>query len=127
MDQLCLVMPLPVSVNNLYRNKPGVGRIRTRAYKRWIDEADLALRMQPRTSFKGDVVLDLAFGPRKKGADCSNLVKAVEDRLVAWGIIEDDAFVVKVTARWSSEVRGCMALIELAAIPDQCRCDHKGL
>ena len=39
MQPVTLVIPMPPSVNGLFRNVPKVGRVRTRTYLRWIDES----------------------------------------------------------------------------------------
>lgn len=70
------------------------------------------MMQQPRKSFKGDVTLEFAVGPRNNRADVMNFVKAPEDLLVKWKIIEDDRFVTKATVEWDDEVVGCRILIE---------------
>lgn len=106
-------LPIPPSVNAMYRNVPGKGRVKTGAYKTWASAAGYSLLRQRPEKHKGDVILNLQFGPRNKRADVSNLIKATEDLLVNMGVIEDDRFVVSVLAAWNDSVDG--ALVEVRA------------
>jgi len=106
-DPLTLVIAMPPSTNGLYANLPGRGRVKTRAYKTWLTEAGWQLKQQPRHSFPGDVEVEIRIGPRNRAADASNRIKATEDLLTAHGIIVDDKHVVKVSAEWSNDVKGC--------------------
>lgn len=108
---LTLVFAMPPSVNDLYRNVPGVGRVRSKRCKLWLAQAGWQLQSQPRLAFVGDVDLVFRFGPRKPNADVSNRIKAAEDLLVKHGIIEDDRYVVKVSAEWADDVNGCEVTI----------------
>ena len=113
MKRLELHLPMPPSVNGLYRDRKGAkGRTKSKAYKAWISEAAMMVRNQATTRFEGDVSLRFYFGPRNRRADLFNFVKAPEDLLVSQGIIEDDRFVTKGTVVWSEDVVGCIVIIE---------------
>lgn len=103
---LTLVVPMPPSVNSLFRNVPGRGRAITSTYRAWIDEAGYQINRQTHAVFDGDVDLTITIGPRKPGADASNFIKAPEDLLVRHGVLKDDSHVVDVRCRWG-DVKGC--------------------
>ena len=112
MKRFELYLPMPPSVNGLYRDRKGAkGRAKSKRYKLWLAEAADRIRKGP-LRFEGDVVLRFAFGPRNRRADLFNFVKAPEDFLVSQGIIEDDRFVTRGTVRWDDEVSGCRIIIE---------------
>lgn len=110
-EPLTLVFAMPPSANSLFRNVPGVGRVKSKRYKAWIAEAGWQIQSQPRLAFVGDVELAFRFGPRRPNADVSNRTKAGEDLLVRHGIIADDNQVVRVTSEWAADVNGCEVTI----------------
>ena len=106
----CLVLPYPPSLNNLFVNNPQTrGRFPSKQYKAWKEEAERAVEHQrPLPQIKGPVWLKFTFGrPDKRKRDVMNLPKAIEDFIVAQGVIEDDSLVEKATVQWSEEVVGC--------------------
>jgi Holliday junction resolvase RusA-like endonuclease len=114
------VIPVPVSVNAMYRNVAGRGRALTQRYKDWRDEAGTELATQkPPAFYDGrvdiSVILRIPTAPR---ADCSNFVKAAEDLLVHCGVIKDDSyqFVRQTTARWDEAERECRLMIYYAPL-----------
>ena len=113
MKRLELYLPMPPSVNGLYRDRKGAkGRAKSKRYKLWLEEACGRLGRQRLDSFEGDVSLRFFFGPRNRRADLFNFVKAPEDLLVSQGIIEDDRFVTSGTVEWNDDVAGCCVIIE---------------
>lgn len=114
-DYACIFLPFPPSVNHLFPGK--ARRFKSRAYKDWLGEADLALfKQQPLPMFAGPVNLTFTFGrPDKRARDVTNYLKAPEDLIVTRGIIEDDSLVQKVTAEWSQDVIGVRIEVEAAA------------
>lgn len=93
-------LPPPISTNNLFANIGGKGRVRSGAYNTWIKHADAMLQEQKlrRTlpAFDGPVLVSFAVGTRRgeraisSRLDIDNTFKAYIDRLVHWGVIEDD-------------------------------------
>lgn len=110
-EPLTLVLAMPPSTNNLFANSKAGGRFKTKSYRAWLAEAGWQLATQARRQFPGDVTLEMRFGPRQPNADCSNKIKAVEDILVTHGVLVDDRHVVKVSAEWAPDVRGCEVTI----------------
>ncbi len=116
-----IILPFPPSVNSLFRNVTGRdgkprGRVVTKKYKAWREEAAQALfEQEPIARFTGPISLTLALGrPDKRKRDISNLVKAVEDLIVTHGIIADDSDVQRLSVYWTHGVHGCRVEIEPA-------------
>jgi Holliday junction resolvase RusA-like endonuclease len=109
-----LILPMPPSVNGLYRNVPGRGRVISGLYQRWKDAADGAVWTQETTVFKGPVALTITLEDRGR-YDCDNKIKAVQDFLVRHGMIDDDdkRIVRRVTAQ-VGDVKGCEVFVEAA-------------
>lgn len=96
-------LPVPPSVNAMYRNVPGVGRVKTSDYRSWIKHAGTLLNISRPIPFgKARVQLGI-FIPTKTKGDISNRIKATEDLLVAHKIIEDDVQVWKLTVERHDE------------------------
>lgn len=97
---------LPPSVNSLYRNVPGRGRVKTARYKDWLMEAGLIVMSQVKSNerIEGPYGLSMrVYRPDKRRRDLSNLLKAIEDLLVTLGIVEDDSLCQKIECEWARE------------------------
>lgn len=82
-------LAVPPSTNAAYTNVPGVGRVKTKAYREWIRgelKVLIAQRAQPVTT-PVSIEIFLPLGVR---GDASNRIKATEDILVRAGVIPDD-------------------------------------
>lgn len=94
-------LPMPPSVNALYRNVPGRGRAKTKAYGKWLHAAGMALIQQVRVKRRGPVHIDISLPIDKRGRrDCDNHAKAVIDLLVAHQLIDDDRHVDSLFIAW---------------------------
>lgn len=82
-------LPVPPSVNSLYRNVPGRGRCPTGGYQRWVESAAKRFWGVKVTPFSVPVKIKLTL-PFGRGPDCDNCIKAVQDLLVKMRVIEDD-------------------------------------
>lgn len=101
----------PPSVNNLYFNVPGKGRVKSNRYKIWRSAASWDIKAAKPSSFSCKVILDLTVEkPKGVRSDISNRIKAIEDVLVEMGVLVDDSQIEEVRARWGA-VKG--ARIEL--------------
>jgi Holliday junction resolvase RusA-like endonuclease len=95
-------LPLPPSVNTLFRNVPGKGRVRTAAYRRWKEACtSYAWKQKPIGGFPRfdrdfEVIVCV---PAKMQGDVDNRGKAAVDILVAWAIISDDSHAVRVAVQ----------------------------
>lgn len=115
-----IYLPFPPSVNSMYANVAGKGRVKTLRYRSWETSAGYDMNRQKPKRYKGPVELSIYLQEPDdlRRRDCSNYVKAPEDFLVTNKIIEGDhsAIVRKVTVCWSPETRGCRVLIRPALI-----------
>lgn len=100
--KLSLHIPRPPSVNALYANVVGKGRIKTKRYKQWIMEAGLIANPQlyqwsdpGLIPFTGDVKALILVN--KARCDLPNLDKAPFDFLKTMGVYRDDSQVVGFT------------------------------
>lgn len=109
-----LTLPFPPSVNTMYRNVAGRGRVTSGAYQRWKDAADGALWTQSRKPIIGPVSITITL--QDKGRfDVDNRTKAAIDFLVRHGIIpDDDRTVVRRVVAQVGDVQGCEIEIEPA-------------
>lgn len=81
----------PPSLNNSFHNVAGVGRVKSKRYRRWIKDAGWEIAAQRAAPMKGPVFVFFELGERSSRADADNLIKAMFDLLVAHGLIESDA------------------------------------
>ncbi len=117
-------MPLPPSVNALYRNVAGRGRVKTGAYKRWRDvAASYAWKQKPVGGFpRFDREFEIIIlVPAKMQGDVDNRAKATLDVLKEWLIISDDRHAVAVTVRRSAGVEPgeCRVTVRPATIAQE--------
>jgi Holliday junction resolvase RusA-like endonuclease len=91
-----LLLPVPPSTNNLFRNGSHGGRYKTRAYKAWLTEACWEIKLQRpptlhpplRTCLR--VLIEAPLGPNR---DIDNGLKAVLDVLTTMGVYADDKLI----------------------------------
>jgi crossover junction endodeoxyribonuclease RusA len=103
-----LSLPVPPSVNAMYRNVAGRGRVKTAAYKRWVRDADSHYLMQkPRLRpIVGEYELSIRL-PKATRGDVDNRVKAVADYLVSREITADDRHCQKITVQRAADTWLC--------------------
>lgn len=108
-----IFLPFPPAVNNLFSNARGGGRVPTPHYRTWRKEADALYLSQRRpTVVLGPYKFLLeAQRPDKRRRDISNLIKAAEDQLISYGLMEDDSAAEEVCARWVTEDLGGMCRV----------------
>ena len=84
-------VPPPPSVNSAFRNVAGKGRVKTREYQAWRNNAVALLLGTVKTRVAGSfsVTIDLPWNMR---GDIDNRVKGIVDALVASGKVDDDRF-----------------------------------
>ena len=108
-----VTLPYPPTVNSLYRNLTGRGRVKTQRYLTWIRAAQnevLAAGIRP--AIRSPVRIEYDFGrPDKRLRDLFNLEKAVSDFLVSAGILDDDSQIVEGRLRWVEGVKGVQVRI----------------
>jgi Holliday junction resolvase RusA-like endonuclease len=112
-------IPTPPTANNLYRNVPGKGRVKTEAYRCWQEGAALSVFLhlpKPIPHCSGEVFVDIDLPP---GLDLDNL-KALVDLLqkpqkkrLVWslGIIDNDKLIVDYHVRRVGKDHPCKVRI----------------
>lgn len=113
MSTQVFILPVPPSVNSMFVNVPGKGRIKSKDYKKWISEAGWLLKAARVRPVTGRVEIALVIAePKRETSDLDNRTKACLDLLVEHGIIEDDSskYVRKITQSWGSKDLGGMSV-----------------
>lgn len=97
-------LPWPPSVNASTRNVSGKGRVKTKEYKAWREQAEWLLRVRHKkerlSTNKGYSCRIVASRPDRRRRDIDNFIKPVVDALVASGVVPDDCQMEKVCAKW---------------------------
>lgn len=101
-----LTIPTPPSVNQLFRNLPGRGRVRTRIYDDWRGHALTAIRLQSIEPVMGPVVILFGVERQSSAADIDNRIKAMLDAIVEAQVIRDDSEVTGFAAAWLPPANG---------------------
>lgn len=109
---MIVILPVPPSVNGLYANVPGVGRVKTVRYRQWLKLADSFLMAQKIRKAEGCIELRIML-PQSTRGDVSNRIKAVEDYLVSRQITPDDKHNWKVSAE-RADVEDCHVQVTAA-------------
>jgi Holliday junction resolvase RusA-like endonuclease len=119
---------VPPSTNNLFLNNGRRGgRIKSPGYRTWIETAGWELRIAHPVKILGPVAVRIAFGLVSRRPDVDNCLKALLDLLVAHEVIEDDAQVVEVTARFDRCVpAGRAHILVRQALPPHLRMSPEG-
>lgn len=103
-------LPYPPSVNSLYANRPGIGRVKSERYRTWERAANNMLLAQARKPFAGNVAVDIQIEKiDHRRRDVANLEKAPLDILKGIAY-EDDSQVTDLRIRWS-DVKDCVVTI----------------
>ncbi len=87
------LLTCPPSVNGLFANTKH-GRVKTKKYRDWIEQAGWELKTQRPDPVYGDYELEIVV-PRTRG-DLDNYCKAVSDLLVTHKLIDDDVHARKI-------------------------------
>jgi Holliday junction resolvase RusA-like endonuclease len=118
---VCLVMPSPISTNNLFVNVDGRGRAMSGDYRKWKARAAEILAAQvPLPRYALPVQITLYVGEKGVGnMDADNTSKAYLDALKAGGVIKDDSkkWVRSCHPIWVPGMAGCVVEIKPAPAP----------
>ncbi len=95
-QSITLTLPLPPSVNAMFANVPGKGRVKTKAYRAWRRAAlsEASLDMIGKRCIEGRFKATMTFA-MPNGGDVDNRVKAILDLAQACGAIRDDKYLVE--------------------------------
>lgn len=86
-----IVLPWPPSVNTMFVNVRGKGRVRSENYNKWIRDAGWMIRSQRVKPFDEPVSVTVELNPPDNRAfDLDNKSKALLDLLVKMNVIPDD-------------------------------------
>ena len=113
---ISMTLPYPISVNAMYANVPGKGRVKTERYKTWLNSAGWSLRAArpERVSgpYKLEIVLHVADARRR---DLDNTVKPVLDLLVTHGLVDDDTHCMELHVRKQASATAYAEVVVRAA------------
>lgn len=106
-------LPFPPSVNGLFFNAKGAGRVKTQLYNGWISGAGWSLAAQRPRGIIGAYEIEItAYRPDKRRRDLGNLEKAISDLLVSHGVVEDDSLAEKITLQWATGGEGVRVVVK---------------
>lgn len=105
-------LPTPPSVNELYKNVKGVGRVKAGLYDDFIRRGVASIRLQGVAPLTGYVVAVFGVERMSITADIDNRLKSMLDTIVKAGVIEDDRFVTAIAVSWLPRANG-MAHVRL--------------
>ena len=103
---ISFTMPVPPSVNGIFRNARGRGRVKTKDYIDWRAYAATSIRLQRVGRVRGHVVVVFGVERASLTADIDNRVKAMLDAMVDAGVIDDDRFVTALAVAWLPAANG---------------------
>lgn len=110
-----ITLPVPPSLNGMYFNAPGRGRVKTTAYQAWRNEAVASILAQtqrdPRMGGFISVRINL---PTNMRGDIDNRIKPILDALVASGRIDDDRNVQSITVAKTRQQADVAVFVEVA-------------
>lgn len=115
-----VVLPDPISTNNLFVNVPGRGRVKSKDYRNWRNNAARYLSAQrPLPQFALPVEITFYVGEKHIGQmDTDNVFKAYTDAIKVAGVIHDDSrkWVRRTSSVWVPNMGGCVAKIKVAGL-----------
>lgn len=102
---ITIILPYPPSVNMIFRNVPGKGRVKTRRYQTWARVGQTEIMIQrakwPVKHIAGPVHVAITVQrPDRRKRDLDNLLKAPLDLLVDMKVIDDDSKIESLSVRW---------------------------
>lgn len=85
-------VPMPPSANNVFLNVAGRGRVRSKAYRAWAEEAGWMVKSRMNGMVTDPISVRIELCPKNRRAyDIDNRIKPSLDLLVACGVIPDDS------------------------------------
>jgi crossover junction endodeoxyribonuclease RusA len=103
MKPLSLTLPMPPSMNSLWRSNRG--RVhRSEEYRSWLTQAGWQLKLQHPLAIPGWVTVRIAAAIPARPIDLDNITKGLLDLLVEHRVIEDDRKVAAINSRWDKTI-----------------------
>lgn len=99
-------LPTPPSVNRMFRNVPGRGRVKTAHYDDFVHMGVTAIRNQKVQPVAGRVVVIIGVERMSDRADIDNRLKAMLDTIVKARVIEDDSLITAIAVTWLPNANG---------------------
>ena len=96
-------LPFPPSVNGLFRNVRGRGRVKTQRYLTWLSAAGWDVKGAKPVEGPYRLAITLKR-PDKRHRDLDNHAKAISDLLVEHGVTPDDSNMQELVIRWDDAV-----------------------
>lgn len=120
LEVFTVTMPAPPSVNGLFANVAGRGRVKTRKYTDWQMQATVAINRDRYASgfsrvWEHPVSVVIEIDRPRIDRDIDNCAKPVLDALVAGGIIKDDTQVSALMMCWADKTKDCKARVAVYA------------
>ena len=106
---ITVILPVPPSVNAMYRNVLRVGRVKTAAYKTWQAEAlQTAIAHGAKGQITGAYAIHIEIDRPdiKRRRDLGNYLKAIEDFCVAARYVADDSLCQRIKMAWTDRIKG---------------------
>jgi crossover junction endodeoxyribonuclease RusA len=101
MSEQRFALPIvPPSVNSMFANVPGKGRVKSAEYRRWFEAARWTIAAHRPLLVTYDVVVDILCQRPTKTSDIDNRQKALLDALSGLAF-KDDRQVVDLRIRWA--------------------------
>lgn len=108
-------VPMPPSVNSAYANVSGKGRVRSKAYRSWAEEAGWMVKAKRQGLITETVAVTIEICPStKRLMDLDNRCKPALDLLVSCGVLPDDnnRYIKRITIMEVGEGPECTITVE---------------
>lgn len=103
---VAFTLPTPPSVNEIYKNVQGRGRVKAGLYDDFIRRGVASIRSQRVTPIPGYVLAVFGVERMSITADIDNRLKSMLDTIVKAEIIDDDRFVTAIAVSWLPRANG---------------------
>lgn len=108
-------VPMPPSLNNAFINVAGKGRVRSKAYRAWAEEAGWMVKAKRNGTIEIPVSVAIELCPRtRRSYDIDNRGKPCLDLLVSCGVLPDDSnkFIKSLAIREVASGPECAIIVE---------------
>lgn len=114
-NTISLALSAPPSVNDMFANVPGVGRVKTGKYRKWFKVArqEAIIGMMGKTRIRGPFKATLYVAA---DGDLDNRVKATIDLCVAIGAVVDDIHLAELHVYRQTGTKGIWIVLEPSSV-----------